>query len=871
MIISNYMFCIRSNDFISFCKTFNRLLIILPMLTLAIPSYAKQSDETTSVGIEEIVVTASKRGASNVQDLAMSISAIGGDTLEAMGAVEFTDFSRSIAGLDVVDVGPGQKRYMVRGLNLPGESTVGLYYDNITMTGTGAEAGDYGRNQADLDLFDIERVEVLRGPQGTQYGANSVSGVVRIITNKPDTAGTYGKVALTGATKEDGDSDYSIKGMLNIPLAENVAVRGIGYYSEIGGYIDNMQLGKDPSCYGQDPATTNPEIVLLPGPGCLDSPSSVTDINSHTRAGGRVSLQWTPSDRTRVLLQGFYQDISSDGRNATHPLGAVTFIGTPPVVALRSDNGFFTTAATGERESGARSHEPYDEDMWIAALELEHDFGWGSATFAASRMERKGVTRLDSSNPARLHRSFQVVDLGPWSEAGVGPGTGPFRGAIISPYDRVSLWQDLDSKVTNFEARLASQFESRFNFLAGLFYQDNVRALDSEGRMAYPWAGTDATQADVVAAFSPASLANFNAATADWQTDPFTITARQSENTTETLAAYGEMYFDITDKLEIMGGLRYFKTDRSQDSEIITPFANQILIQFGSPAGMVGPEPNTPSTEKDTLFKTQLTYRPTDDHQIYFQVAEGYRAGGVNATIVSTIPPSFDSDQTLNMELGAKATWLDGRLLTNLSIYQVDWDNVQFEAAYTQQFNALVNCTEQSNGVKAEGFELDVQAAVTDNLNLGINYTSIDATWQVDSQDCLTAAGLADTFEPPGQLAGDTLIGVPDYSGSAYLNYSFGSAPFGAETGFLRFDVMYQGTVKVNDDNLDDNLPNPSFVLANANAVLDYGSFSVGLFIRNIADEKAHLSMIQGFQSDNRVTPSSPRTIGATVTFNFGS
>ena len=153
--------------------------------------------------------------------------------------------------------------------------------------------------------------------------------------------------------------------------------------------------------------------------------------------------------------------------------------------------------------------------------------------------------------------------------------------------------------------------------------------------------------------------------------------------------------------------------------------------------------------------------------------------------------------------------------------------NVQFEAAYTQQFNALVNCTERSDGVRAEGFELDIQARVTDNIDLGINYTSIDATWQVDSPDCLTAAGLADTFEPPGQMRGDTLIGVPDYSGSAYFHYSFDSAPFGADAGFLRFDLMYQGEVKVNDDNLDDNLPNPSYVLANANAYLDYGRFSV--------------------------------------------
>ena len=217
-------------------------LAIAFALSTTITNIAAAQDESVSA-IEEIVVTASKRGESSAQDLAMSISAIGGETLEAMGAVEFTDFSRSVAGLDVLDVGPGQKRYLVRGLNLPGESTVGLYYDNITMTGTGAEAGDFGRNQADLDLFDVARVEVLRGPQGTQYGANSVSGVVRIITNKPDPGALLGKVTVSGATKADGDPDSSMKGMINIPLTDDLAVRAVGYYSKIGGFIDNVQLG----------------------------------------------------------------------------------------------------------------------------------------------------------------------------------------------------------------------------------------------------------------------------------------------------------------------------------------------------------------------------------------------------------------------------------------------------------------------------------------------------------------------------------------------------------------------------------------------------------------------------------------------------
>ena len=831
----------------------------------------------SQTALEEITVTASKRGASNVQDLSMSISALGGDTLEAMGAVEFTDFSRSIAGLDVVDVGPGQKRYLVRGLNLPGESTVGLLFDNITMSGTGADAGDFGRNQSDLDLFDVERVEVLRGPQGTQYGANSVSGVVRIITNKPDPTAFDGKLVVGGAGKEDGDADWNVKGMVNIPLSDDLAVRGVGYISETGGFIDNMQLNKDPSCYGVGTPADGPEIILLPSAGCDDGTSNAKDINSHRREGGRLSMQWTPTDATRVLLQGYYQSIDSDGRNATHPLGATAFAPPrPDIIAARGGSNEINTPAVGERQTVVKSHEPYSEDMWIAALEIEHDFDWATGTISASLTDRSGTTRLDSSNPARLHRTFQTVSLGPWGVNGVGPGTGAFSGAIISPTDRVRLWQDFDTEVTNFEARLASQFEGRTNFLLGLYYQENVRTVDSEGRIGDPATGLDMAQADIVALFDPQSLINFN--NAAWQTDPFTITARGAVNTTETKAVYGEVYFDLTDQIELMGGARYFETDREQVSSILTPFANAILIQFGSPAGMVGPEPNTPSHESDALFKGQITYRPTEDHQIYLQVSEGYRAGGVNATLVSAIPPSYDSDKTSNLEGGLKTTWLDGRVIANLSVYNVDWDNVQFEVAYTQQFNALVNCTQASDAVSATGVEIDFQAAATDNLDVGFNYTTIEAEWGVDANDCLTQTQIDVSFDDDGVglgdgsliQAGDTLIGVPDYSGSAYGQYNFASAPFGADSAWIRADVMFQGTVPVNDDDTAINLANPSYVLANLNAGIDFGKYSFNVFVRNLMDEDAHLSLFQGFQQDNRVTPSNPRTFGASFTYNFG-
>jgi outer membrane receptor protein involved in Fe transport len=236
--------------------------MVSTLISLSSPALAQQSDTAEGIGIEEIVVTASKRGETNAQDLAMSIVALDEETLERMRVSDFTDFSQYVAGLDAVQIGPGQRRYLIRGINLPGESTVGLYYDGIPMSGNGDSAAFLGANQPDWDMFDVQRVEVLRGPQGTLYGANSVAGVVRIITNKPDPTAVNSKLSVGAATVTDGDPNYNVKAMVNFPRVDDTAaVRLVAYYDLQGGWIDNVQRRKGSSCYGvQAPV---PEIIKL--------------------------------------------------------------------------------------------------------------------------------------------------------------------------------------------------------------------------------------------------------------------------------------------------------------------------------------------------------------------------------------------------------------------------------------------------------------------------------------------------------------------------------------------------------------------------------------------------------------------------------
>jgi len=774
--------------------------------------------------LEEIIVSASKRGNTNLQDVPASIIAFDTDTLNKMGVEEFVDFSRSVPGLDVIDTGPGQKQYLIRGLSGPGESTVGVYYDNIPMSGSGQSPVSFGGNQPDLDTYDAERIEVLRGPQGTLYGASSLSGVVRIVSNKPDASESSGKITIDGANTSGGDGSYSAKGMINLPIVEDVfAVRAVAYYDRVGGFIDNGVLLKGPadnSCYvrGDSIGQPDPEVVL--DPSCQDGQSQFTNVNEHERKGGRIFAQWNIDDDSSLLFQSFFQNTTSTGRNAANPIDSEYFIG-PPFIA--GGNRFFTPAV-GDDQTSIRGHEPYDEDLQLFALEYNRNFDSASLTATLSYMDRDADSRIDSSSPARLHRRFNETPLGPWG------------GVTVSPFDRVTVAQVQNTELFNFEVRLASQLDGQLNYLVGAFHSDRTLDIDSKVYATDPRTGQILMEEG-------------------------TFLDRLATNETQVTAAYGELYYDATNKLELLAGARWFRTERDQFSNLIVPFLRSPII--GGPPGI---EPNMPDTETDTIFKAQATYKFDEDKSLYLQFAEGFRAGGVNAQITPTIPESFESDQTSNIELGFKSLWMDGRLLINAALYQITWDNVQMKAAFTSQFNGLVNCTEESDPIESNGFEVDVQYAFNENLKAGINYTKLDATWQVDADSCVSADVLAQLSDPLGAESGDKLVGVPDFSGSAFLQYDW---ELGNGSAFVRADVQFQGEVDVNEPRASRNIANPSYTFGHIKAGYEWDNYAISIYAKNVTDEDAWLSLFNNFQQENRVTVNQPRTFGANFEIRF--
>lgn len=295
-------------------------------------SYAAAAPQSAAnAPVEEIVVTATKRGEQNIQDVSMSIAAFDEQNLRDRGADNFLDYARAVPGLAVQDQGPGDKKYIIRGVQSVGAATTGLYFDEIVMTANNRQDG--GGRQPDVKLFDVERVEVLRGPQGTLYGASSMSGTIRVVSNKPDASEFAGRVEGTVSNTRHGNENYRINAMVNVPLIEDkLAVRGVYYMRDESGFIDNVRLG-------------------------------LKGINDEDTQGGRLAVRLLASDTLTLTASGLYQKTESNGRYGFEP-------------------------GTGELEVAFYTQTPWSDDLYALNFTAEQKLDAGTLLLTSSWFDR---------------------------------------------------------------------------------------------------------------------------------------------------------------------------------------------------------------------------------------------------------------------------------------------------------------------------------------------------------------------------------------------------------------------------------------------------------------------------------------------------
>lgn len=325
---------------------------ILAMIGL--PGIAMAQANAT-VSEDEIIITASKRGGQRLHEVPIPVQAISGEELAARGVKDFADYAISVPSLRYEDLGPGDKRIFLRGINSIGASTAGVYYNEAVVTGSNKEDG--GGRSVDIKLYDLDHIEVLKGPQGTLYGANSMSGTIKMITNKPDSEAVDAYIDTTLGSTEHGGTDWGINGMVNLPLVQDkAAIRVVGWKDDRSGYIDNVRLG-------------------------------TKNINDENTRGGRASLRLTPNDRLTIDAEVTLQRTHSNGTSRETPTGTIGHVPTNVLPTFQGGD-YLTTAFTKDE---------WDDNWEIYSLTGEYKMDTGTVTATSNWFTRDINFNFDST------------------------------------------------------------------------------------------------------------------------------------------------------------------------------------------------------------------------------------------------------------------------------------------------------------------------------------------------------------------------------------------------------------------------------------------------------------------------------------------
>jgi iron complex outermembrane recepter protein len=396
-----------------------RSRIVFPCLIIgATPALSGAAESTTGdASVYNVVVTAQKRETA-LQDVPFSVAAASEDQIRNAGASNVVEFARNIPGLAITDLGPGQSQVAIRGISAgqvvrdqPGvKESVGVYLDESAIS--------VALFTPDLDLFDLERVEVLRGPQGTLFGAGSSSGTIRYITRQPE-LGEFDGVAETSAfTGTDTDFGGSLKGAINLPMGDTAAARVVGYYNELAGFIDSY----------------------YPGRGVRE------DVNSGERYGARLSMLFEPNESISITPRIVYQKLETDG----FPRADVYSILGNPYTTTE------LTVAPSERGQVTQLREGIEDDFLLADLNLAISFGDLTLSSISSYTDREVIVVRDAS-PLTGSVTY-------------GLGGTPADVRLNSP-----LIDATDLQAFSQEVRLASGQARSFEWVVGAFYQEIER------------------------------------------------------------------------------------------------------------------------------------------------------------------------------------------------------------------------------------------------------------------------------------------------------------------------------------------------------------------------------------------------------------
>jgi iron complex outermembrane recepter protein len=680
--------------------------------SLAVPA------EAGADALEEITVTAQRRSES-MQDVPISMQAFTAQSLQQLNISTFDDYIKYLPNVTSANNGPGQNEVFMRGLSAgsqasQGSSSTGLF-PNVAIY-LDNQSGQLPNRNLDIYAADLNRIEVLEGPQGTLFGAGAEAGVIRYITNEPKIDVTEGNVKAGYGTTAHGDNNSDVTAVLNLPvIAEHMAVRAVIYNDQRGGYIDNVpgtftrkntdigiQYAGQPAVNGACPdGLPNNGFCVPPGSPTLNN-NNLTGraINPVTYQGIRAQLLYKINDDWDVLLAQSYQDMHSSGVFYQQP-NASDGAALPPLEVT-----LFNPATDKDRFENT-------------SLTINGRLGLLKAVYTGGYLVRNVEQAGDYTNYSRgvfadYYQCYGKFDLTP---------------TCFSPS---AAWRSNEqNKHMQHEFRVSTPDDWRVRGIVGAFYEDNQ--LFDQTSWQYK-SVPDCTANLATGCFADVGTFPGSTVVSPGVKSSTTSFYQDTRRETKQTAFFASIDVDLIPKqLVLTLGTRHFMFENSYKGSVMSSFG---CYEAGTPAGGCTSSSsynldaqNLNDTETGFKSRANLSWHITPDLMVYYTWSQGFRPGGFNQNggaphIYDTkgvnqylIPRSYQSDQLTNNELGWKTEFFDHRLQWNGAIYRESWDNVQISFF---QPNLLGNVFYDTNGQNflVKGIETSMVARVIGGLTV---------------------------------------------------------------------------------------------------------------------------------------------------------
>lgn len=752
--------------------TLTRLTLLMAgasLLALPAPVVAQQSGDDEAS--DAIIVTARKREEA-LQDVPISVAALSGDQLAQQGLSDTAELATAVPGITMQDGGPAYRAVFIRGVasERGNAATTGFYIDEAP-----AQPGGTVQSIVEPLYFDVARVEVLRGPQGTLFGGSSMGGTIRIINNVPDPSSEAAAVGGDASFTRDGGFNWQANGMVNLPLAKDVAaLRVAGSYRKRDGYIDKIVAPGGFTGAGRDP---------------VGASQIFKDVNPDKSFSLRAAMLLKLGEAIEITPSVFHQNTR----------GGIGSMDVPP--------------KAGDQRRMVLADEYLRDKVTIANLLVKADLG---------------PVELLSSSTINRRRSGFSEDGSDYLRETFLPSVGLPRVAVIGNFDGTGREKEFSQEV-----RLSTTGKGPFGLVVGAFYEDRKTS------------GTSLVQSsDLLVKFPIAALFYPQGI----------LFSTASEGTRKQFALFGEASYDITEKLNLSAGLRYY--DYKLTSTQLAPTAV------------------TGSKEDGFSPRASLSYKVSPGNLVYATASRGFRPGGPGRRLTplfatrcraqyaaagigidadGTVDP-YGADSLWNYEVGVKTQTANRKLTFNAAAYSIDWKNIQqlyfpsCGAASTQNFGKA----------RIRGLEADFNLKLVDQFALfgGVNFNS---------------AKIAHDIPELGVLKGTALQNTPKFSANLNARYGF-DGPFGAQTHLLAY-VRHIGKSFRDFDRTNPAKFQDKYTLVGLRAGMDFGAVEATLYVDNLFDKAPvisnQLSSFGLIPSRERGFTVQPRTAGLSFRADF--